>query len=488
MSRERAGLPRWLPLVRIAFGLLLLADSALEFQPGTYQVFDGILYSNASVSPEPLRSLLLMAAETAAHNPAVANGLLAGVEALMGLAITVGSFAEPALVAAIPLFLLIWLFGQGLGLPLAGGTTDLNSGPVYTLLALVLWRTGSWQGLSLWAWSNAAKGAAARRRMEALAAGVAVVAVSAVTALSVAQQLRAPGVAGPPAGGGSVLVFDALRNQDLLVGGCNRLTCSNATWLWNGRGWTRTSSSSGPPPLGYAGGAYDAGSGGAVIVGGAGSQGLGPALRSTWSWDGGWRTLPSGTLTGRRFPAVAYDPRSGQLLLFGGDTAEGRALGDTLLWTRTGWRRLRLATSPEARTAAALAYDPQLGELVLYGGSNGSARLQDTWAWTGVGWEEVAASSAPGPLAYSAMATDPALGTVVLYAGAGATHRTWALEGAGWVPIGGRGGPPVYSFEAMAAAPSGRGVLLFGGGTSTGSGFSSATWLFSGGRWQRVAS
>ena len=487
MARERARLPPWLPLVRIGLGLLLLADAALEFQPGTYQVFDGILYSNASVSPEPLRSLLLMAAETAARNPAVANGLLAGVEALMGLAITAGSFAEPALVAAIPLFLLIWIFGQGLGLPFAGGTTDLNSGPVYTLLGLVLWRTGSWRRLSLWDWSHGAKATPSRRRIEALAAGVAVVAVSALTALSISQQLRSPGVAGPPAVGGAVLVFDGLRNQDLLFGGCNQLTCSNATWLWYGRGWTRAGGRSGPPPLGYAGGAYVTSSGRAVIVGGAGSQGLGPARSSAWSWDGGWRSLPPGSLTGRRFPAVAYDPRTRQLLLFGGDTGDGQALGDTFLWSGTGWRRLRLATSPEARTAAALAYDPKLGELVLYGGSNGSARLQDTWAWTGVGWAKLATSSAPGPLAYFAMATDPALATVILYAGAGALQRTWALEGRSWVPVGDRGGPPLYSFEAMAAAPSGRGVLLFGGGTSSGSGFSASTWLFSGGRWQIVA-
>ncbi len=487
MAGERPGLPLWLPLVRIALGLLLLADAALEYQPGTYQVFDGILYSNASVSPEPLRALLVLAAETASHNPAVANGLLAGVETLMGLAITLGSFAEPALVAAVPLFLLIWVFGQGLGLPFAGGTTDLNSGPVYTLLSLVLWRSGSWERLSLWAWTHKGPTGSARRRMEVVAAGVVVVAVSAVTTFSIEQQLRSPGVAGPPAVGGAVVVFDGLRNQDLLFGGCNLLTCSNSTWLWNGRGWTRTGSPSAPPPLGYAGGAYDASSKRLVIVGGAGSQGLGPARRSTWSWDGGWRSLPPGTLTGRRFPAVAYDPRTGQLLLFGGDTAEGRALGDTFLWSGMGWRRLSLATSPAPRTAAALAYDPELGELILYGGSSGSSRLQDTWAWTGVGWVEVSPSSAPGPLAYSAMATDPALGTVVLYTGAGAARRTWALEGTRWVPVGSPGGPPVYSFESMAAAPSGRGVLLFGGGTSSGAGFSAATWLFSGGRWEKVA-
>ena len=487
MARERPGLPIWLPLVRIALGLLLVADAALEYQPGTYQVFDGIVYSNASVSPEPLRAILVLAAQTVARNPAVANGLLAGVEALMGAAIAVGSFAELALVAAIPLFVLIWVFGQGLGLPFAGGTTDLNSGPVYTLLVLVLWRTGSWQRLSVWAWSHAAPGGSTRRRTEALAAGMAVVAVSALTAISIAQQLRSPGMAGPPAVGGAVLVSDGLRNQDLLFGGCNLLTCSNTTWLWNGRGWTRTGAPSSPPPVGYAGGAWDAGSGKVVIVGGAGSQGLGPARRSTWSWDGRWRSLPPGALTGRRFPAVAYDPRTGQLLLFGGDTAKGRALGDTFLWSQTGWRRLSLTPSPAARTAASLAYDPELGELILYGGSNGSARLQDTWAWTGVRWQRMATSSPPGPLAYSAMATDPTLGTVVLYAGAGARHSTWELEGSTWVPIGGQGGPPVYSFEAMAAAPSSRGVLLFGGGTSSGSGFSAATWLFSGGRWQKVA-
>ena len=487
MSRGRAQLPLWLPLVRVSLGLLLLADAALEYQGGTYQVFDGILYSNASVSPEPLRSLLVIAAQLVARNPAIANGTLAGLEAMLGLAITAGSYAEPALIAAIPLFLLIWVFGQGLGLPFAGGTTDLNSGPVYVLLALVLWRGRSWLRLSVWSWSHRREGLRGRARVERVAAGVAVVAIAGATGLSVSQQLRAPGLNGPPAVGGAVLVLDALRNQDLLFGGCNLLTCSRATWLWDGRGWTRAAGAGGPVALGYAGAGYDPGTGSVLVVGGAGDQGLGPAFSSTWSWGGGWRQLASGTLSGRRFPAVAYDPRSGQLLLFGGDTAEGRPLGGTYLWSGSGWRRVRTSTAPSPRTAAAIAFDPALGQVVLYGGSDGRARLEDTWAWDGSRWHRLSAVSPPGPLAYAAMATDPASGGVLLYAGRGARHPTWELGGSGWEPVGGTGGPPVYSFEAMAAAPAGRGVLLFGGGTSSGSGFSSATWLFSGGRWQRVA-
>lgn len=62
-------------VARLTFGLLVLTDSVLEFQPGTYQVFNSLLYSNASVSPQPLRSALVFAAQVVAHNPRPGTGL-----------------------------------------------------------------------------------------------------------------------------------------------------------------------------------------------------------------------------------------------------------------------------------------------------------------------------------------------------------------------------------------------------------------------------
>ncbi len=483
-------IPSWLAGVRIVFGAILLVDGVLEFQTGTYQVFVSLLYSNASVSPDPLRAILVFAAGLIGHQPAVWNATLAATEITLGLGILLGVCTQVCLVACLPLFLGIWIFGQGMGLPFAAGTTDINSGPVYLLLALVLLLGHSWERWSLFEWIRPGGAVAPRRRVVVGAGAVVVlVAISALSWGSVRAVQRQPGVSGPPAVGGAALAFDAQTNEDVLFGGCNYLVCSNTTWLWDGHRWLASTGQQGPPQMGYAGAAYSAKMRAIVMFGGATEQGLGPALNSTWVWAQGWHRLTAdGPPAGRRFPAVAYDPSSQQLVLFGGDNAAGRPLSGTYVMGRTGWRRLKLAHEPPARTAAAMAWDPSLKALLLYGGSNGSARLGGTWAWNGRAWTRLQSRISPGPLAYVAMSTDPTDSGVLLYAGAGADQRTWRWGRGGWTPAQVTGPtPPVYSFMAMAAAPSGRGVLLVGGATSSGAGFSNQTWLWNGSGWNRIS-
>lgn len=480
----------WVVGLRILFGLLLVVDAILEFQPGTYQVFDGIIYSNASASPEPLRSVLVLAAQVVAASPAVVNGALAGLEMALAISVLLGIGASLMMPLGMLLFLLIWVVGQGLGLPFAPGTTDLNSGLPYVIVLALLWGLGSWRRFSLWSWARpGGRSTPVRVRTLAALSMAGVIVLSLATFASVAAARSAPGAAGPGALGGSVLAYDAQINQDLLFGGCNALNCSHQTWLWAGRSWRPAPSPASLPLMGYAGATYDAAIQKVVMFGGAASQGLGPALADTWVWGQSWqRAKVAQPPPGRRFPALGYDPATRQLIMFGGDSAEGHPLGGTFVWGNGHWSRLHPADTPSPRTAASMAFDPQLGELVLYGGSNERSRLGDTWAWNGSDWIQVHSQHSPGPLAYGAMATDPQDGTVLLYAGAGAHHPTWQLGHQGWLPIQTSDSPPVFSFEAMAEAPYGRGVLLFGGGTSSGSGFSSATWLFSGENWSRVES
>lgn len=481
--------PKWLASVRVGFGALLLIDAVLEFQPGTYQIFNSLFYSNASVSPQPLRGLLVFAAQLTAHQPAVWNGILAALETALGVSIATGVLAEASLLACLPLFLGIWIFGQGVGLPFAQGTTDLNSGPVYLLLALVLLLGHSWRRLSLYAWARPGGHPLPGRLRLVTAVGLALtITLAALTWGSIATTESQPGQSTPPKVGGAVLAFDAQTGQDLLFGGCNYLTCSNRTWMWDGHRWLPATSRENPPPMGYASAAFDPSDDQVIMFGGATEQGLGPALSSTWAWNQGWRTLsPAAPPPGRRFPALAYDPASKQLVMFGGDDASGRPLSGTYLFQGGGWHRLSLPVQPQARTAAAMAFDPRLGELIMYGGSDEAGRLSDTWAWDGSGWSKLSSARSPGPLAYVGMATDPVNASVLLYAGAGAKTTTWEWGRQGWTPLRPRQSPPVYSFMSMAEAPAGRGVLLFGGATSYGSGFSAKTWMWNGSQWTEVS-
>ncbi|NNM96828.1 MAG: hypothetical protein HKL89_04400, partial [Candidatus Dormibacteraeota bacterium] len=152
---RRRMVPAWMVGARLAFGLLLLADAVLEWQPSTYQVFDSIIYSNASVSPEPLRGLLVTVAQLVSHQPAVANGVVAALETILAVSVLLGLWTGATLLLSLPWFLGIWIIGQGAGLPFAQGTTDLNSGIPYLLVATLLWFGRSWERLSIWEWVHA---------------------------------------------------------------------------------------------------------------------------------------------------------------------------------------------------------------------------------------------------------------------------------------------------------------------------------------------
>ncbi|MHB1525231.1 MAG: hypothetical protein ACYCZN_02935 [Candidatus Dormibacteria bacterium] len=480
--------PAWMVGARLTFGLLLLADAVLEWQPGTYQVFDSIIYSNASVSPEPLRGALVAAAQLVSHQPALANGILAAVETALAVCVLLGLWASAALLVSVPLFLGIWVVGQGAGLPFAQGTTDLNSGIPYLLVAILLWFGHSWERASVWQWVHADSALHSRRAIiGAVSSLLALTLLGFGTWGSVASIERSPGVASPPAVGGAALTFDPRLGVDVLFGGCNALTCSDQTWVWGGHYWRRVSASGGPPAIGYAAAAYDPALSRVMLFGGAGSQGLGAALASTWEWNQGWREPATAAApSGRRFAAMGYDPLTHQLVLVGGDTSGGRPLSGTWTYHSGTWHQLSVGGSPGALTAAAMAWDARSGTLILYGGSDGAGRLGGTWSWNGTTWTRLHPSRSPGLLAYESMSSDPLNGTVLLYAGAGARQRTWTWTGTDWTPQTSASSPSVFSFESMAPAPDGRGVLLFGGATSQGSGFSAQTWLWSAAGWSRV--
>lgn len=485
----RNAVPVWMAVVRVLFGVLLFVDAILEFQPGTYQVFNSLLYSNASVSPEPLRGALILAAQIVAHNPSAWNGALAGLEAALAICVLLGIWGRLALLLSLPLFLVIWVFGQGMGLPFAAGTTDLNSGIPYFLISVLLLSGHSWERASVWAWVQR-PGTPRTPRFRIAVAGslAAALVLGLLTWGSVSLYSRTPGQNGPPAVGGASLTFDPQADLDVLFGGCNAVTCSNSTWLWDGHRWVRASTAVSPPQLGYSGTGYDPHGNRVVLFGGAGAQGLGPAQSSTWTWDQGWTRLrPATSPAGRRFAAVGFDPVTGQLIMFGGDDATGRPLAGTWVLIRGTWVRLAPADSPSPRTASAMAWDPARRELILYGGSDGSQRLGDTWAWDGSNWSPIASSRAPGPIAYAPMSTDPLSGSVLLFTGLGHRYSTWELGAAGWVPQHTVASPPTYSFSAMAPDPAGRGVILFGGATSAGSGFSSQTWIWTAAGWNRLS-
>ncbi len=74
----------------------------------------------------------------AAVNPFLANALLAALETAIGLSLITNILSRWALRISVLLALMIWVFGQGLGMVFLPGATDIQSGPLYILVSLML--------------------------------------------------------------------------------------------------------------------------------------------------------------------------------------------------------------------------------------------------------------------------------------------------------------------------------------------------------------
>jgi hypothetical protein len=131
---KRAALALWLVLW---LSLALLALTPANRAPGA---LSGALADTAQGEPGWLAALGKGAASLTAGRGLTVSVLLAVAFAL----IAVGVFLPPpaarvAVVLAIVVASLIWVIGQALGMILATGATDPNSGPLLILLAFAYW-------------------------------------------------------------------------------------------------------------------------------------------------------------------------------------------------------------------------------------------------------------------------------------------------------------------------------------------------------------
>jgi len=119
---------------------LSLAYFALTPDNRAPQGVNGMIAGMESGEPVWLQDLMKGAASLTA-NQGLATSVVLGI-ALVLIAVGVylpAAIAKATLVLAIVVAALIWVFAQALGGILAGGATDVNSGPLLALLALAYW-------------------------------------------------------------------------------------------------------------------------------------------------------------------------------------------------------------------------------------------------------------------------------------------------------------------------------------------------------------
>jgi hypothetical protein len=217
----------------------------------------------------------------------------------------------------------------------------------------------------------------------------------------------------------------------------------DATWEWDGREWTRTTSAS---PLVRSGAAMATDPGGGVLLFGGTSPGGAPT-DETWRYDAhGWQRLDAGGPSARAGAAMAYDLDHHRALLFGGAPCDDRSLWS---WDGKGWSRL-VGDGPPSRRDAAMTYDLTTRSMIVAGGRacDGNA-LRDAWRWNGVEWSRLARvdASTAGCLIYSTTRNR----VLLLGVDSARAGRAWQLDGGRWRAVAPR--PPALAGAVCASDP-----------------------------------
>jgi len=131
-------LVNWWASVRIVYGIIWLIDGVLEWQPADFHNLSHLITAMSQGQPAPLAAVISAGQAVVAINPILANALLAALETAIGLSLITNRLSRWALGVSALLAALIWVFGQGLGMVFMAGATDIQSGPLYVLVSLML--------------------------------------------------------------------------------------------------------------------------------------------------------------------------------------------------------------------------------------------------------------------------------------------------------------------------------------------------------------
>jgi HEAT repeat protein len=184
-------------------------------------------------------------------------------------------------------------------------------------------------------------------------------------------------------------------------------------------------------------------------------------------------------------------------VLFGGIVWGGPDRLESDCWELKGgsWSRSDALPRPPARHRGAMAYDDGRGFSVLFGGQGNSGEfLGDTWIHADGNWRQRRTWSwrRPAPRAGHAMTFDEGMGVVVLFGGIDRRHSplgdTWLFDGGRWQRVVGHS-PPPRRYAALAYDPALQGCVLHGGAVDdAGHHLFDDTWLFRDRTWTRLPS
>ncbi len=200
------------------------------------------------------------------------------------------------------------------------------------------------------------------------------------------------------------MVYDSIRGVTVLFGGIGSGgtvadAYRNDTWEYDGQAWTRRLTTRAPSGRTDFGMAFDRDRGRVVLFGGFTHDGINGSLRSgeTWEYDGRDWTKSSSTNAPlpRSAPALFYDPVRRVTTLYGGDSDDlvNPRAGDIWTWDGTNWvQRVITGDRPQFGPFGSpgrpqMAWDEAHGYAVLPPTVlSSSAGDRATWTWDGLRW------------------------------------------------------------------------------------------------------
>jgi len=133
--------------VQTVLGTLWLLDGLLQLQPkllGPSFAHD-VIVPSAMGQPDLVAQAITHVARWISVEPALVDGLFAGVQILIGIGLLIRETVRPALVISIGWALGVWVLGEGMGGLLTGSALPLTGAPgaalLYAVVAVLVWPT-----------------------------------------------------------------------------------------------------------------------------------------------------------------------------------------------------------------------------------------------------------------------------------------------------------------------------------------------------------
>lgn len=279
-----------------------------------------------------------------------------------------------------------------------------------------------------------------------------------------------------------ILVFDAARNQTIMLGlGENSVTLMYA-YDPAAATWTQLKPANLPDCVNEGAAVYNSVWGNVFYTGGvcAGSG----AIEVSMEWDGtNWVESPALTFSGRVFgAALTFDPDKDQMVYFGGTTIGGVTRSLTLVFQNQLWIDTNNNdVEPSPRSLYAFVTDPVNNAIWLYGGIDDLQVFNDFWKFQNGHWEIQAMTDQPAACAYPAATWDTDRNKMVLLC---ADSSMFEFTGTAWTQITtSKEAPGPRRQSMMVYDPTLKKTVLFGGWVDN---YLDQTWTWDGTNWVRV--